>query len=63
MRYGYQEVKEFFVLRLQNDIPKGVIAGPFGTVEHAKQAIDSLQPLYPQEHLSIAGGSLFLPRS
>ena len=61
MRIGYQEHKEFFVLRMENDVPKGVIARPFGTVEQALGAIEGLQPLYPQHRLTITGGSLFLP--
>jgi len=38
------------------DIPKGLITGPFESVDQAKQAIEGLAPLFPDKRLSVTGG-------
>jgi len=53
-----QKSKEFFVIRFDsNDLPKGLITGPFATSEQAELAADACKPLYPSsDRLCVAGG-------
>jgi hypothetical protein len=53
------ECKDFYIVRLDaDDIPKGIIAGPFWMTEQASEAIEALQPLYPNQRLAYVGGNL-----
>ena len=51
--------KEFYIIWLdENDIPKGVLTGPFENVEQSIEAIEALKPLHPGRRLSVVGGNL-----
>lgn len=53
-------LKEFYVIWLdEDDIPKGVVAGPFQTHSQAQTAVEALSPMFePTKRLCPVGGDL-----